>query len=267
MSNKKNIKLDSTIQILPSEPTTELYSSIQKAYDHFNQALFGNTLPKVIFTTQRKKNVMGYFSRERWVSKTGYRCHEIAINPSYVASSSLIELLQTLVHEMVHCWQDDHGKPGRRGYHNKEWADKMELVGLMPSSTGRAGGNKTGDRMGDYPIPHGQFIHECELLISSGFSLLWIDRYTHKSEMIYEDTFSPEIKALELDEDLAEQLTIGVNKLLGSEIFLPVIQKPPKGRIKSCYNCPQCRLNVWGKPELDLSCNVCDEILVESMGD
>jgi len=266
MSVQKNIKLDSTIQILPSEPTTELYASIQKSYDHFNQALFDGSLPKVIFTTQRKKNVMGYFSRERWVSIEGQRCHEIAINPSYVASSSLIELLQTLVHEMVHCWQDDFGKTGRRGYHNKEWADKMEFIGLMPSSTGRAGGDKTGDRMGDYPIPHGQFIHECKRLISTGFALPWIDRYTLKPEKSIENTFSPEIKALELDEALAEQLTEGVNKLLGDETFLPVTQSP-KGRIKSRYSCPQCQLNVWGKPELDLSCNVCHKVLTELSGE
>ena len=86
----------STRQISKNEPTTELYQSLQKAYDYFNIALFDKELPKVIFTTQRKKRVMGYFSQERWLSKQGDFCHEISINPSYVARSSLIELLQTL---------------------------------------------------------------------------------------------------------------------------------------------------------------------------
>jgi len=37
---------------------------------------------------------------------------------------------------MVHQWQQHHGKPGRRGYHNKQWAAKMNSVGLVPTHTG-----------------------------------------------------------------------------------------------------------------------------------
>ena len=257
--------MDSTIQLLKQEPTTELYASMQKAYDHFNKALFDNLLPKVIFTTQRKKNVMGYFSRERWVSKNGDLCHEIAINPSYVARSSLIELLQTLVHEMTHCWQYDYGKTGRRGYHNKQWADKMENIGLMPSSTGQIGGDKTGDRMNDYPIPNGLFIKECSHLISAGFALPWVDRYTLKQDSVFEYALSPEIEALGLNGELSNLLTMGLDKLLKNESLLPVTNNP-KGRIKSRYSCPECKLNVWGKPELDLSCNTCNELLTELSG-
>ena len=40
--------------------------------------------------------------------------------------------MATLVHEMIHQWQEDHGHPPRRCYHNAEWADKMEAIGLMP---------------------------------------------------------------------------------------------------------------------------------------
>ena len=47
--------------IMKETPTNELYGSMQVAYDHFNQTLFSGKLPPVLFTTQRKKNVMGYF--------------------------------------------------------------------------------------------------------------------------------------------------------------------------------------------------------------
>ncbi|NQY17292.1 hypothetical protein [Alteromonas mediterranea] len=46
-------------------PTNELYAPLIKAFDHFNRALFNNELPPVIFTVQRKKNVMGFFAAKR----------------------------------------------------------------------------------------------------------------------------------------------------------------------------------------------------------
>ena len=139
-------------------PTTELYDSLQIAFEHFNCALFHSKLEKVIFTVQRQKGVMGYFAPDRWGNIKGRKCHEIAINPSYIANSRLIEVMQTLVHEMVHCWQHCFGTPGRVYYHNKEWAFKMIEIGLMPSSTGEPGGSITGQHMGDYIIDGGQFL-------------------------------------------------------------------------------------------------------------
>lgn len=41
-------------------PTEELYDPLTIAYKH----LFDNELPPVIFTLQRKKNVMGIFLRQ-----------------------------------------------------------------------------------------------------------------------------------------------------------------------------------------------------------
>ena len=243
------------------EPTTELYQSLQKAYDYFNMALFDESLPKVIFTTQRKKSVMGCFSQERWLSKKGNFCHEISINPSYVARSSLIELLQTLVHEMTHCWQQEYGKKGRRGYHNKEWATKMETIGLMPSATGQIGGKKTGEKMNDYPIANGLFIEACRNLLTTGFTLSWVDRFSIKHAptlLLTESTMSPEIKALELDEELTDIL---LNTEIDEDMLLPV--NDVKGKVKSRYSCPDCKINVWGKLGLDLSCNHCKKTLEE----
>ena len=90
-------------------PTAELYNAMQLAFDHFNNDLFNKTLPQVLFTNQRQQGVMGYFAPNRWTSVKGKNCHEIAINPLYVGKATLIELMQTLVHEMVHCWQFCHG--------------------------------------------------------------------------------------------------------------------------------------------------------------
>jgi len=69
-----------------------------------------------------------------------------------------------MVHEMVHLWQHEHGQPGRRGYHNAEWASAMDLIGLVPSKTGTPGGAKTGQRMRQYVAPGGRFAAAFDLM-------------------------------------------------------------------------------------------------------
>jgi hypothetical protein len=58
---------------------------------------------------------------------------------------------------MVHRWQQEYGHPSRTGYHNREWAAKMEEVGLVPSSTGEPGGEKVGQGITHYIAEDGPF--------------------------------------------------------------------------------------------------------------
>ena len=51
---------------------------------------------------------------------------------------------RVLVHEMTHLEQEEYGKPGKKGHHNREWVGLMERVGLIPSDTGAPGGKQTG---------------------------------------------------------------------------------------------------------------------------
>lgn len=127
-------------------PTATQYSRLQQAYDFFNAELFGGQLPPCLITLQRQKRVMGYFSRRRFVDAEMNFTDEIAMNPEFFGREVVVEVLQTIVHEMCHLWQCHLGKPGRRAYHNQEWADKMESIGLMPSSTGKPGGSITSKR-------------------------------------------------------------------------------------------------------------------------
>ncbi len=82
--------------------------------------------------------------------------------------------MQTLVHEQCHVWQNYYGKPSRRSYHNREWADKMIAIGLMPSTTGRPGGKQTGQHMNDYVLAGGAFQTAAVDLMATGFG--WLDR-------------------------------------------------------------------------------------------
>jgi predicted SprT family Zn-dependent metalloprotease len=107
----------------------------------------------------RKRRANGFFISSNWknTAKGGEDAHEISLNPDYLDRPE-VAWHSTLVHEMAHLWQQDYGKPSRSGYHNRQWAQKMEEIGLIPSSTGEAGGKKTGQNMTHY-VPHtGLFI-------------------------------------------------------------------------------------------------------------
>ena len=63
------------------------------------------------------------------------------------------------------------GAPTRSGYHNREWAARMETLGLIPSDTGRPGGKRTGQSMGHYVSDGGPFEQAAKLLRGSGWEV------------------------------------------------------------------------------------------------
>lgn len=219
-------------------PTAQAYAELQGAFDHYNRELFGGAIPHCLITMQREKRTYGYFSSERFVHRHDKsKTDEIAINPAFFAVVPLLEVLQTLVHEMVHAWQFHHGEPGRRGYHNKEWADKMEAVGLMPSNTGKPGGKRTGEKMADYAIEGGPFMAATDKLLGEGFGISWLDRFP-----------------VSIAAPIAGGLDDG-GEGLGDDLG-GLIESPAPGnrsnRVK--YRCPCCGAQAWGKPELRLLC-------------
>lgn len=240
-------------------PTLEAYAELQEAYDHYNDALFAAELPQCLITMQRKANCMGYFSRKRFVRVDGATTDEIALNPENLASYPITETLQTLVHEMVHLWQCHFGKPGRRGYHNLEWSKKMEAVGLMPTSTGKPGGRKTGERVSDYPIPGGPFMEATRRLLAADFTVSWHDRYPSKrAKQLQED---PEVQhmvaAIEMELGTPIQSNLAAVQMAQAAVAM-VEPERPRAAARSKYRCMgECRSQVWGKPGLKLICGTC----------
>jgi predicted SprT family Zn-dependent metalloprotease len=156
-------------------PTEEVYGELQQAYDHFNKSLFASRLPPCLITLQRKNRTYGYFSGDRWKGARGDVRDEIAMNPAHFETRDLAEVLSTLAHEMVHLEQHHFGTPSRAAYHNRQWADWMERIGLMPSDTGAPGGKRTGQQMTHYIIEGGPFEGACMALVAKGFRLSWTD--------------------------------------------------------------------------------------------
>ncbi len=100
---------------------------------------------------------------------------EIALNPRYFHDRPVTEVLSTLAHEMVHLWQHHYGKPGRGRYHNRQWAERMKAIGLQPSSTGKEGGQETGDAVittcPGRPLRRGR-----SELLARGFAITWTEK-------------------------------------------------------------------------------------------
>jgi hypothetical protein len=119
---------------------------------------------------------------------------------------------------MAHQWQEHRGTPSRKGYHNGEWAEKMESIGLMPSDTGKPGGKRSGQHMTHYIIPGGPFARACAALLSEGFRLAW-------GEIVAE---------------VADGVGGGGKK-----------------GTRAKFTCPDCGANAWGKPGLKLICGAC----------
>lgn len=217
-------------------PTPTQYGRLQRAFDTFNARLFAGELPPCLITLQRQKKVMGYFSHQRFVSADGTATDEIAMNPEFFGKERVIEVLQTLAHEMCHLWQNHFGNPGRGRYHNDEWANKMEAIGLMPSSTGRPGGKRTGDRMADYPIEGGRFLEVAKDLLGEAFDIPWADRFSIAAPALLED-----------DEDTTSEGGAGDEDA-----------PAPRRKLKYSHECNEGRIcNVWGRPRLLLVCGDC----------
>jgi predicted SprT family Zn-dependent metalloprotease len=142
--------------------TKTQFNMIDKLFDYYNQRLFDGKLNDCMINMSRQKGAYGFFQPQNWKKynlkkEVDKDIHEISLNPNYLDRPN-IEWHSTLVHEMVHLWQQDFGKPSRSNYHNKQWARKMEEIGLIPSSTGQPGGKKTGQGMSHYVSTNGQFI-------------------------------------------------------------------------------------------------------------
>lgn len=272
-------------------PTEEAYAELQAAYDFYNDHLFASQerLPACLITYQREKRTMGYFSQARFIRRDGIKADEIAMNPDYFAVIPLVEILQTLVHEMVHLWQHHFGKPSRACYHNTEWANKMEALGLMPSDTGKPGGKRVGQSMNDYVIPGGRFDIATRALLKRGFAISWMDRFPvdvrgasrpmslmpaplmpSASQDYQEDVDSGSSFDETTDEDELDPAIALAYEAPAAVASLDVSVRQPGDRSNRLkYSCPACRLNVWGKPGLKVICEECEERLVvlESIAD
>lgn len=147
---------------------------LDKAYIYFNAKLFNNKLPDVMIVFNRKPKSRGYIHYQRLKERDATNAlTEIALNPDTFVGREDIEILSTLVHEMVHLLCILNGENPVRNYHSKDWAEEMKAIGLYPSSTGEPGGKETGQSMSHYIIQGGMFEKAAGAFLLDGKKILF----------------------------------------------------------------------------------------------
>lgn len=150
---------------------TALVTMLENAFDDLNAELFNGELPLVVITLHRHRNAYGYFAPQRYSRVDGdEHTHEIALNPDTFKSHRDREILSTLAHEMAHLWQEEKGTPPRRCYHDKQWAAKMEEIGLTPVNVDNPK-RKTGQRCSHDIIEGGRFDQAAKRTMANGFHI------------------------------------------------------------------------------------------------
>lgn len=223
-----------------AKPTTATMHALQIAYDVFNARLFDGKLPDCLITYQRKRGARGYFWPTRFenvcaekapeLAEKVARLDEIALNPDHFEGARHHgsrgpeeDVLSTLLHEMVHLWQQHLAtKKPKGGYHDKTWAGKMKEVGLYPSVTGQPGGKETGRSCTHYIVPNGPFVKVYEGMLLGGVPLFG---------------------------DLGRADTDAATR-------------KKKAASKTKYTCTECQANAWAKPETALICGDCEAAMV-----
>jgi predicted SprT family Zn-dependent metalloprotease len=208
--------------------TTVEHAAFDIAFKFFNRGLFQDKLPDCLITLQRKNKTYGYFHCGRFGARDGSNvADEIALNPATFRNRSDKEILSTLVHEMTHCWQAHFGKLSPNRYHNRQWADKMEEVGLTPSRNGKPGGKRTGQKMTHYITPDGPFDLVANALTAQGFQIAYVE------------TGFRQISGA------TDRSSNGQNASLANS------------RNKTRFCCSSCGVKAWGAPKLEIDCAVC----------
>lgn len=152
--------------------TPRLYGEFQRAFDAINGHFFEARLPPVVLTLAVKPRSKGYFAPELWKSEKE-KAHEISLNPTLMRVRTDKDVLSTLLHECCHLEQEVDNAAPKHVYHNKDFADRMERVGLICSSTGEPGGKKTGVSMTHYISKGGAFDKWADEFVGAGFSFEW----------------------------------------------------------------------------------------------
>jgi hypothetical protein len=111
----------------------EILGLLQEWADRFNVE-FNLQVPQVALCVETlPAHIAGHFR----YGHNGFGLRgEIALNSRYLRQPDY-DVLGTLLHELIHGWQEAHGKPGRRNYHNRQYRTKARELGLLVDTRGR----------------------------------------------------------------------------------------------------------------------------------
>ena len=147
-------------------------AAIQQAIDFLNKEFFGGRLPDVFVRYETRAKSDGYYKPSEYSARDGkYEKDSIALNSNRFARKSDLQILADLQHLLCHHADYYAGTAPARHYHSEQWSDMMVAAGVMPSSTGGAGGKRTGKMMSQFVIVGGRFEQAYAKLAATGWRL------------------------------------------------------------------------------------------------
>jgi SprT-like family len=99
---------------------------LRRAHESFNREKFGGVLgTPPIRVSRRMKSRLGHYTHREPSGEGG----EIVISRRHIKRHGWAEAMDTLVHEMIHQWQDETGLPVD---HGRQFRAKARAVGISP---------------------------------------------------------------------------------------------------------------------------------------
>jgi hypothetical protein len=107
---------------------SQVIARLQLAHSEYNSALFSGELGEIrMRISRRMKHRLGHY-----MVAGGGQSAEIALSLRHLERDPWDDVLHTLVHEMVHQWQDQHGMPLD---HGQAFRAKARAVGISARAT------------------------------------------------------------------------------------------------------------------------------------
>ena len=108
-----------------------LHAELERAFAFFNARWWSGQLPVPVFAffaQPPRTRRLGHYRARSWREPDGSPRDEIVLYADLALSQGLDSVLETLLHEMVHVWQEYFGRPSVR--HNAAWHAEAARVGL-----------------------------------------------------------------------------------------------------------------------------------------
>lgn len=134
--------------IIPADIVAFLYEQV----DLMRAELLADQVPEVVLSFDvTDRRTLGHYHLKR--NGLGVRW-ALNLNPIHLARP-VFEVLATLLHELAHAWQHEHGTPSKPPHHNREFRDRCEALGIPTDEGGHDLGVRHGTPFEDYCRRHG----------------------------------------------------------------------------------------------------------------
>ena len=134
--------------VIPAEIVAFLYEHV----DLMRAEFFGGQVPEVVLSFDvTDRRTLGHYTIRR--NGLGVRW-ALNLNPIHLARP-VYEVLVTLLHELAHAWQHEHGTPAKPPHHNRQFRERCDAFGIPTDEGGHDLGPRHGTPFEAYCKRHG----------------------------------------------------------------------------------------------------------------